>query len=93
MMNRKGYGRKLSWPYLRYYPGICFEGLIKTMKNVCQDCRCPDRDLNQRSPEYEEVVSTTLLQRMVRLINISAPCLNEVDAYRWAPSVHLHVFR
>jgi hypothetical protein len=28
-MNWKGCGRKKSWPNLRYYPGICLEGLRK----------------------------------------------------------------
>jgi hypothetical protein len=31
-MNWKGYGRKQSQPNLRYYPGICLEGLRKTRK-------------------------------------------------------------
>jgi hypothetical protein len=31
-MNWKGYGRKQSWPNLRYYPEICLEGLRETMK-------------------------------------------------------------
>jgi hypothetical protein len=31
-MNWKGYGRKWSWPNLRYYPGIFLEGLWKTTK-------------------------------------------------------------
>jgi len=33
MMNWKGCERKWSWPNLRYYPGICLEGLRKTTKN------------------------------------------------------------
>jgi hypothetical protein len=32
-MNLKGYGRKRSWPNLRYYPEIYLEGLRKTTKN------------------------------------------------------------
>jgi hypothetical protein len=43
-MSWKGYGRKLSWPNLRYYPGICLEGLRKTKKNLSQDSRSPGRD-------------------------------------------------
>jgi hypothetical protein len=31
-MNWKGCGRKQSWPDLRYYPGICLEGLRKSSK-------------------------------------------------------------
>jgi hypothetical protein len=26
----KDYGRKRSWPNVRYYPGICLKGLMKT---------------------------------------------------------------
>jgi hypothetical protein len=37
MMNGKVFGRKQSWPYLRFYPGIRLEGLIKTKKNLSQD--------------------------------------------------------
>jgi hypothetical protein len=29
-MNWKEYGRKWSWPNLKYYPGICLDGLSKT---------------------------------------------------------------
>jgi hypothetical protein len=52
-MNRKGCGTKQSWPNLRYYPGICLEGLRKTTKNLTQDNRSPGRDLNPGPPEYE----------------------------------------
>jgi hypothetical protein len=31
VMNCKGYGRKRSWPFLRYCPGIYLEGLRKRM--------------------------------------------------------------
>jgi hypothetical protein len=31
-MNWKGYGRKRSWPNLKYGPRICLEGLRKTTK-------------------------------------------------------------
>jgi hypothetical protein len=51
-MNRKGYGRKLSWSNLRYYPGIAWRDWEKLEKS-CQDNRSPGRDLNQRYPEYE----------------------------------------
>jgi hypothetical protein len=33
-MNLKEYGRKWSWPNLRYYPGICMEGLRKTPEKL-----------------------------------------------------------
>jgi hypothetical protein len=32
MINCKGCGRKRSWYTLRYYPGICLEGLRKPRK-------------------------------------------------------------
>jgi hypothetical protein len=32
MSNKLGYGRKQSWPTLRYYPGICVEEMRKTTK-------------------------------------------------------------
>jgi hypothetical protein len=41
MMNRKGFGRKQSYPIFRYYPGICLEGLRKATKKVIQDIRSP----------------------------------------------------
>jgi hypothetical protein len=59
-MNWKGCGRKRSWPNLRYYPGICLEGLRKTTKNLSQDSRSP--------PEYEAGELTTQLQRSVLTI-------------------------
>jgi hypothetical protein len=45
-MNWKEYGRKLSWPNLRYYPGICLEGLKKT-KNLSEESQYPGRDLKK----------------------------------------------
>jgi hypothetical protein len=35
---------------LKYYLGICMEGLRKTAK--CQNRCCPGRDSNQAPPEY-----------------------------------------
>jgi hypothetical protein len=58
---------KWSWPNLRYYPGICLEGLSKMMRNISQDSRSPERDLNSGSPEYEARVLTTLRRRSVRV--------------------------
>jgi hypothetical protein len=34
IINWKGYGRRESWPNLRYYPGILLEGLRRTMKTI-----------------------------------------------------------
>jgi hypothetical protein len=45
----EGSGRGLI---LTYYPGICPEGLRKTMETLSQDNRSPSRDLNHGSPEY-----------------------------------------
>jgi hypothetical protein len=52
-MNLKGYGRKRSWPNLKYYPGISLEGLRKTTENLSQDNLSPGRDLNSGPLEYE----------------------------------------
>jgi hypothetical protein len=49
---------KRSWPNLRYYPGICMEGLRKTTKPLSRDSRSPGRDLNPGPPEYEGVLIT-----------------------------------
>jgi hypothetical protein len=46
MINRKGCGWKRSGPNLRYYPGICLEGLSKTINIISQDSRSPGGDLN-----------------------------------------------
>jgi hypothetical protein len=56
MMNSKGRGRKRSWPNLRYYRGICLEGLRKTA--TCHDSRSPDQDLFLGPPKYEAGVLT-----------------------------------
>jgi hypothetical protein len=64
-MNWEGCGRKRSWTNSRYYPGICLEGLRKTMKNLSQDSRSPGRDLNPGPLEYEAGVVTTRPRRSV----------------------------
>jgi hypothetical protein len=33
MMNWRGFGRKQSWPNIRYYPDIRLEGLRKNQEN------------------------------------------------------------
>jgi hypothetical protein len=38
---------------LRYYPGICLEGLRKTTKCLGQDSWSLGQDLNPEPPEYE----------------------------------------
>jgi hypothetical protein len=65
MMNLKGFGRKPSWPNLRYYPGIRVVRLRKTTKPMSQGSRSPGRDLNPGPPEYEAVVLTTKPRRLV----------------------------
>jgi hypothetical protein len=50
-MNWKGCGRERSLCNLRYYPGICLDGLRKIMENLNHNSRYPGRDLNTRSPE------------------------------------------
>jgi hypothetical protein len=44
----KGSGRGLI---LRYYPGICLEGLRETTENLSQDSRSSGRDLKPGLPE------------------------------------------
>jgi hypothetical protein len=58
-MNWKVFGRKRSWPDLKYYPGSCLVGLRKTTKNFSQDSQSLGRDVNLVSLEYEAGVSTT----------------------------------
>jgi hypothetical protein len=52
----KGSGRGLI---LRYYPGICLEGLREITENLSQDSRSSCRDLKPGLPEYEAGVLTT----------------------------------
>jgi hypothetical protein len=58
-MNYKGYERTRKWHNLRYYPGICLEGLRKTTKKLSQDSQSPDRDLKPGPPKYEAGVVAT----------------------------------
>jgi hypothetical protein len=53
MVNSKWYGRKRSWPKLRYYPGIWLERLRQTTELLSQDSLSPVRDLNAGLSEYE----------------------------------------
>jgi hypothetical protein len=66
MLNCKGFGRKRSWPNLRHYPGILVEGLREIIKNLSEDSRSQDRELNLRPPEYEAGVFTNQPRRSVR---------------------------
>jgi hypothetical protein len=54
-VNRKGCGRKhLSWPNLRYCPGIYPQGLGKTMEILSQDSRSLDGHSNQNLPNTKQ---------------------------------------
>jgi hypothetical protein len=57
-MNWNGFGRKRSWPILRY-PGILLEGLKESSKNLSHDNRSPVRDLNPGTPGYQAGVLTS----------------------------------
>jgi hypothetical protein len=49
--NFKSYGRKPSWPTLRYECGICPKGLSKTRKNFNLYSQCPAK--NWATPKCE----------------------------------------
>jgi hypothetical protein len=40
------------WPILRYWQNICLEGLGKTIENLSQNSRSPERNQNPGPPEY-----------------------------------------
>jgi hypothetical protein len=42
----------------QYYPGICLEGMRKTMKNLIEDSQSLGQDMKQRPSEYEAGVLT-----------------------------------
>jgi hypothetical protein len=56
-MNWKGYGRKRLLRNLRYYSGICLEGLRENYENFNEDRRFPV-DLNPVLPGFEAGVPT-----------------------------------
>jgi hypothetical protein len=62
-MKWKGGGRKRSWPNLRYYAGICLEGL-KNHKNLSEYSRSPRRDLGPTRPEYEDHKAVRILAKL-----------------------------
>jgi hypothetical protein len=51
----------VSWPILRYYPGIYLEGIRKGAETIVQHTWWPGRGLN--SAEYEEGTLTTATSR------------------------------
>jgi hypothetical protein len=44
---------------VRYYAGVCLEGLRKITENPSQDSRSPGRDFNPRPSEYEAGMETS----------------------------------
>jgi hypothetical protein len=51
--NWKGFGRKRWWPNRCSIPEPAWKDWTKTTKNLGQDIRCPGRDSNRTSFEYE----------------------------------------
>jgi hypothetical protein len=45
-MNFTACGMKLSWPNVRYDPGVCLEVMKKTTKYLSKDIRSQGRDVN-----------------------------------------------
>jgi hypothetical protein len=71
MMNWKGCGMKWPWSNLKYYPGICLEGLRKTAKNLSLDSLSLGRDMRPGPPEYDAGVLHTQLWRSVSFLLLS----------------------
>jgi hypothetical protein len=58
-MNCKGFGRKRSWPNLRFYPDVFLDGLRKATNSLHPGCPSPGRHLNPGPFENEAGVLTT----------------------------------
>jgi hypothetical protein len=56
---------KWSCPDLRYDPGMCLEGLRKTMRILSWDIQSLSWDFNPGPPEYKAGVLTTHLQCLI----------------------------
>jgi hypothetical protein len=83
MMDLKGFIRKRSWPDSRHYTSH-LEGLRKTTKNLSQDSRSPDRDLNPRPPEYDDHnVRCVVLQSVWFLIYVLVTQVMEHRMVGW----------
>jgi hypothetical protein len=67
MINWKGFGRTWSWPNFKLLSWHFPEGTEKNQatKDVSQDSRSPERDLNPKLPEYEEEVLSIRPRRSV----------------------------
>jgi hypothetical protein len=57
--NLKMLRKDRPWHILRYYSDTCMEGLSENTKDLSQDRRSSDRDLNPGPPEYEAVLLNT----------------------------------
>jgi hypothetical protein len=53
-MNRKRRGRKQLWLNLMHPPGICLEGLRKSMNNLSDDRQSPGGDPNPGSIDTKQ---------------------------------------
>jgi hypothetical protein len=62
---------------LRYYRRILLERLRKTTKNLCQDSRCPGRNLNPTPPEYDSRVLS--YASLIRILHHSRTRTYAVD--------------
>jgi hypothetical protein len=59
----------------RYYSGIRLEGLRGTTKNLSQDSKSLDRDLNPGPPEYQVGVLTTRPRGSVTMYQLLWLCV------------------
>jgi hypothetical protein len=57
--NMRAYRSKGSWYNSRYYLDIRLKGVMKTMKSISEDNRCPCRYSNPALPEYKSEALTT----------------------------------
>jgi uncharacterized protein YuzB (UPF0349 family) len=54
-----GYGKKRSWPVLRFCCNNCPEGLRKTLKNLDKDSQVQGKELISGLPKCEPGLLTT----------------------------------
>jgi hypothetical protein len=76
----KRHGRKRVWPTLRYYPGVCLQGLKKTKKNLGQVSWSPGWYLNWGPPKYKRLssyfISTILSAHYFWFFSVSSRTLS-----------------
>jgi hypothetical protein len=86
MTARKDVEKKRLWSNVMQYPGICLEGLRKTLS---QNSRSPSLDLNSKLPEYEAGVLTTQHDKTkksgIKYMQISLLTLVMLVRFRWGP--------